>query len=175
MIKCSRKLRKVLMDRGILAPYSGIDLRLEYGIYIDILNGALSDIVSIESIDHLCQCLECQPGDIMEFISDDEEQESYVSRYRKKFPESILIGTRSLLFGSEAELRSGEVIIELDPWKTSTYEVFIESMSDFVLKMYDGETDYVDLPILAHYSSLYDITNIDLDKEMRWCYDQLTN
>lgn len=29
-------------------------------------------VISADNLDNLCRCLECQPGDILEYISDEE-------------------------------------------------------------------------------------------------------
>ena len=63
-----RKLFELLNVKGI----KKIDLRSTYGINpktVDSLTKNKS--VTVETIMQLCEILDCQPGDIMEYVPDD--------------------------------------------------------------------------------------------------------
>lgn len=80
-----KKIKKVMKEKGII--YS--DLRLDRvstkrnsneGISPSILakifteTGIVKKSVTTETINKLCKLLNCQPGDIMEYIPDDEDK-----------------------------------------------------------------------------------------------------
>ena len=65
-----RKLRAVMESRGV----KKFDLR-KAGVNSQILDKVLSDgNVDTRTIGKLCRLLHCQPGDIMEYDDDQEEQ-----------------------------------------------------------------------------------------------------
>ncbi|MDY4221729.1 MAG: helix-turn-helix transcriptional regulator [Candidatus Faecousia sp.] len=65
-----RKLRAVMESRGV----KKFDLR-KAGVNSQILDKVLSDgNVDTRTIGKLCRLLRCQPGDIMEYDEDQEEQ-----------------------------------------------------------------------------------------------------
>lgn len=67
-----RKLRAVMESRGV----KKYDLRKD-GVNSQILDKVLSDgNVDTRTIGKLCRLLHCQPGDIMEYDEDQEEQEA---------------------------------------------------------------------------------------------------
>ena len=65
------KLEKLMMAKGV----KKFHLR-KAGINSTILDKALNNgNIDTRTINKLCALLECQPGDIMEFISDTDKQE----------------------------------------------------------------------------------------------------
>ena len=64
-----RKLLKMMEEKGIKKYH----LR-QQGIYAAVLDKLINDRnVDVSTINKLCAILDCQPGDIMEYIPDDEK------------------------------------------------------------------------------------------------------
>lgn len=57
-----------------LKQMSKMRLRHEYGVNINQLNKYLSSGLSGGLIDNLCHALDCQPGDIMEWVPDNPDE-----------------------------------------------------------------------------------------------------
>jgi DNA-binding Xre family transcriptional regulator len=63
-----RKLFYMLIDRGL----KDVDLRKAAGISAPTMSKLRRDqIVQTDIIDKVCRALDCQPGDIMEFVKDE--------------------------------------------------------------------------------------------------------
>ena len=92
MIKLD-KLNEMFISRG----KSRNSMRLEAGIggqsYTNVakmLNGKMSNTrLSLGTIDKLCRFFDCQPGDIMEYVPDEE---GLFGCQSTSFPEGIEIG-----------------------------------------------------------------------------------
>lgn len=66
-----RKLNSVMTDRGI----KKYDLR-KAGVNATILDKALNNgNIDTRTISKICRLLKCQPGDIMEYIEDEDKNE----------------------------------------------------------------------------------------------------
>ena len=66
-----KKLKKLLNDRG----YTTYKIRKENIMSQSAWHKIKTEtgIIDTRTIDKLCKILDCQPGDIMEYISDDED------------------------------------------------------------------------------------------------------
>ena len=63
-----RKLFYMLIDRGL----KDVDLRKAAGISAPTMSKLRRDQnIQTDIIDKVCRALDCQPGDIMEFVKDD--------------------------------------------------------------------------------------------------------
>ena len=66
------KLWKLLIDKGI----NKTELRLKIGMGTSTLaKMSANENVSLDIIEKICNLLNCQPGDIMEYIPDNEDGE----------------------------------------------------------------------------------------------------
>lgn len=68
---------QTLFDLMDLKGIKKRDLREKYNISPTIVNRLTNNSnVAVDTIMYLCQILDCQPGDIMEYIPDDTESDS---------------------------------------------------------------------------------------------------
>jgi len=68
-----KKLFLKLEEKGI----KKIDLRNKYGINPKTVDSLVKDkSVTVDTLMLLCKLLECQPGDIVEYVPDDEGAEA---------------------------------------------------------------------------------------------------
>lgn len=66
-----RLLFNLMKDKGI----KKIDLRQKYKINPKTVDSLVNNrSVTVETIMLLCKILDCQPGDIMEYVPDDEDK-----------------------------------------------------------------------------------------------------
>ena len=49
---------------------------------LSILKNGKAKAIRFSTLEKLCDCLHCQPGDILEFISDEEEENRLHGRYQ---------------------------------------------------------------------------------------------
>lgn len=67
-----KKLFEIMGQKGIKKR----DLRENYGISPTIVNRLNNNCnVAVDTIMYLCEILQCQPGDIVEYIPEDQSQE----------------------------------------------------------------------------------------------------
>lgn len=65
-----RLLFQLMEQKGI----KKVDLRTKYKINPKTVDSLVNNrSVTVDTIMALCKILDCQPGDIMEYVSDDEE------------------------------------------------------------------------------------------------------
>ena len=63
-----QKLFKLMESRGIKKIY----LRNQYGLNPKTVNSLVNNrSVTVDTIMQLCEILDCQPGDIMEYVKDE--------------------------------------------------------------------------------------------------------
>ena len=66
------KVEQLMAEKGI----SKMTLRHQYSINLNQLNKYLKDGIQGGLIDNLCRALECQPGDILEYTTDNTSDDT---------------------------------------------------------------------------------------------------
>lgn len=105
-----RKLFMLMEQRGI----KKIDLRNKYGINPKTVNSLVNNkSVTIDTIMELCQILNAQPGDLIEYVKDESISRWEKAELRKigeRIPDILIIENEQLLLPSLIEL------IRTDDW-----------------------------------------------------------
>ena len=68
MIMLSRKLGELRVTQAELAAKTGIRPNTINDLFHNV-----AERVSLEHLDLICEALNCQPGDILEYVKDDEK------------------------------------------------------------------------------------------------------
>lgn len=48
---------------------------------LSILKNGRAKAIRFSTLEKICECLHCQPGDILEFINDEEEENRFYGRF----------------------------------------------------------------------------------------------